>query len=224
MNFVEFLYLQPDYIKKQLRNNENLEMKLISARVATFFNKTCLNENLLPSFTNIYIIYIWNNEMKICEHDNITHPSTLCTRQHYAPVNITHTSTLCTRQHYAPVNITHTSTLRTRQQYAHVNIMRPSTLCTRQHYAPVNITHTSTLCTRQHYALVNIMHPSTLCTRQHYALVNITHSSTLYTRQHYAPVNIPEIVDLICGSNRHNTTQEKSFSIINSINNFSTNC
>ena len=59
MNFGNFLYIQPDNIKKQVRNIENLVKKLAKARVAIVFNKTCLNENLLPTFTNIYIyIYI----------------------------------------------------------------------------------------------------------------------------------------------------------------------
>ena len=55
MNFGELLHLHPEYIKKQLRKIENLELKLANARVAIVFNKTCLNENLLPTFTNIYI-------------------------------------------------------------------------------------------------------------------------------------------------------------------------
>ena len=61
MNFGELIYQQPENIKKMLRNIENLEKKLANARVAILFNKTCLNENTLPKFTNIYIyicIYI----------------------------------------------------------------------------------------------------------------------------------------------------------------------
>ena len=55
MNFGELIYHQPNNIKKLLRKIENLEKKLVNARVAIVFNKTCLNENLLPTFTNIYI-------------------------------------------------------------------------------------------------------------------------------------------------------------------------
>ena len=62
MKFGEFLYIQPDNIKKQVRNIENLEKKLDNARVAIVFNKTCLNKNLLPTFTNIYI-YIYYTSM-----------------------------------------------------------------------------------------------------------------------------------------------------------------
>ena len=43
MNFEEFLYIQPDNIKKQVQNIENLEKKLANARVAIVYNKTCLN-------------------------------------------------------------------------------------------------------------------------------------------------------------------------------------
>ena len=42
MNFGEFLCLQPDNIKKQVRNIENLEKKLANAQVAIVFNKTGL--------------------------------------------------------------------------------------------------------------------------------------------------------------------------------------
>ena len=58
MNFGELLNHQPENIKKFLRKIENLENKLANARVAVVFNKTCLNENLLNIFTNIYVLYI----------------------------------------------------------------------------------------------------------------------------------------------------------------------
>ena len=65
MNFGELLYHQPENIKKILRKLENLEKKLVNARVAIVFNKTCLNETLLPIFTNIdIIIYIYINLVK----------------------------------------------------------------------------------------------------------------------------------------------------------------
>ena len=55
MNFGELIYHQPENIKKLIRKIENLENKLANARVAILFNKTCLNENILPKYTNIYI-------------------------------------------------------------------------------------------------------------------------------------------------------------------------
>ena len=59
MKFGELIHLQSENVKKLLRKIENLEKKLANARVAILFNKTCLNENILPIFTNIYI-YIPN--------------------------------------------------------------------------------------------------------------------------------------------------------------------
>ena len=58
MNFGELIYLQPENIKQRVRKIENLEKKLANARIAILFNKTCLNENILPIFTNIYIYSI----------------------------------------------------------------------------------------------------------------------------------------------------------------------
>ena len=55
MNFGELIYQQPENIKKLLRKIKNLDKKLVNARVAILFNKTCLNENILPKFINIYI-------------------------------------------------------------------------------------------------------------------------------------------------------------------------
>ena len=60
MNFGNLLFGQPDNIKKSLRNIESIEKKLANTRIATVFNQTCLNEYLLPTFTNIYIyIYLY---------------------------------------------------------------------------------------------------------------------------------------------------------------------
>ena len=53
MNFGEFLYIQPDNIKTQVRNIENLEKKLANARVAVVFNKTSLN---IYIYIYIYIL------------------------------------------------------------------------------------------------------------------------------------------------------------------------
>ena len=60
MNFGNLLFQQPYNIRKQLRNIETNEKKLIQAKMAVVFNYTCINENLLPTFTNIYI-YIYSN-------------------------------------------------------------------------------------------------------------------------------------------------------------------
>ena len=55
MIFDKLIYPQPENIKKLIRKIENLEKKLANARSAILFNKTCLNENILSKFTNIYI-------------------------------------------------------------------------------------------------------------------------------------------------------------------------
>ena len=55
MNFGELINHQPEILKKLLRKIGNLEKKLVNARDAVVLNGTCLNENLLPIFTNIYI-------------------------------------------------------------------------------------------------------------------------------------------------------------------------
>ena len=44
--------------KSLIRKYENLNKKLINARNAVVFNKTCIKENLLPNYTDTSI-YIW---------------------------------------------------------------------------------------------------------------------------------------------------------------------
>ena len=66
MNFGELIYQQPENIKKLIRKILNFEKKLDNARVTILFNKTCLNENILPKFIYIYIYIFfkrqdWNN-------------------------------------------------------------------------------------------------------------------------------------------------------------------
>lgn len=59
MSFGELLFqLSPD-AKKIVRGIEALNQKIINTEYAVIFNETCLKENLLPVYTNIYIyIYI----------------------------------------------------------------------------------------------------------------------------------------------------------------------
>ena len=51
MNFENVLFQQPYNIRKQVRNIETHEKKLIEAKMAVVFNNTCINENLLPTYT-----------------------------------------------------------------------------------------------------------------------------------------------------------------------------
>ena len=53
MNFGNLLFLQPDNIKKSLRNIEGIEKKLANTRIATVFNQTCV---LKWIYIYIYII------------------------------------------------------------------------------------------------------------------------------------------------------------------------
>ena len=48
MNFGNLLHIQPDNIKRNMRNIETTEKKLANAKIAVIFNITCLNENLPP--------------------------------------------------------------------------------------------------------------------------------------------------------------------------------
>ena len=58
MNFGNLLYIQPDNVKRNIRNIETTENKLANAKIAVIFSNTCLNENLLPRFSNICIYLI----------------------------------------------------------------------------------------------------------------------------------------------------------------------
>ena len=55
MNFGNLLFQQPYNIRKQVRNIETNEKKLIQTKMAVVFNNTCINENLPPTFINIYV-------------------------------------------------------------------------------------------------------------------------------------------------------------------------
>ena len=59
MSFGDLLYNLPVDVKKNVRAIERIQTKIAKNLVAQQFNVTCLNENLLPKYTNIYIyIYI----------------------------------------------------------------------------------------------------------------------------------------------------------------------
>ena len=48
--------LQPS-IKKLVRDFERRSFKLCKQKISVLFNQTCLNEDILPKYTNIYKIY-----------------------------------------------------------------------------------------------------------------------------------------------------------------------
>ena len=64
-NFGNVVSEYPSECKKFVRELENTTKKVINARNAVLFNETCIANNLLPRYTNIYIyIYIHaNNNM-----------------------------------------------------------------------------------------------------------------------------------------------------------------
>ena len=50
----EIIIQFPNNIKIIIRQLENLERKLVNANMAVLLNRTWINENILPQFTNIY--------------------------------------------------------------------------------------------------------------------------------------------------------------------------
>ena len=59
MSLGEIIFQFPNNIKIIIRQVEKLERQQIKANMAIQFNRTCVNENILPQFTNIYMyIYI----------------------------------------------------------------------------------------------------------------------------------------------------------------------
>ena len=50
--------LENEYLKKEIRNIEKMNKRLIHIKSGINFNNICLKEGLQPTFTNIYI-YIY---------------------------------------------------------------------------------------------------------------------------------------------------------------------
>ena len=55
MNIAQLIFNLPAATKYVVRNVEKCKNKLINCQYAAQFNKTCVNENILPNYTNIYI-------------------------------------------------------------------------------------------------------------------------------------------------------------------------
>ena len=55
MNFGNFLYQFHQETIKRTRELEKIYKQLSKSKNAVAFNKTCLNENILPKYSNIYI-------------------------------------------------------------------------------------------------------------------------------------------------------------------------
>ena len=59
MSLGDILHTLTELHKKTIRRKEKLTKKNIKAKYAIVFNQTCLQEHILPAYTNIYIIYIY---------------------------------------------------------------------------------------------------------------------------------------------------------------------
>ena len=53
MNLAQLIYNLPIEDKRKIRTLEKLRKKEVNTRYSELFNKTCLNENLLPTYTNV---------------------------------------------------------------------------------------------------------------------------------------------------------------------------
>ena len=58
LTFGELLHPLNGHLKNQIRNFEKQKKQILSAKYGILFHKTCLNEELHPTYTNIYI-YIY---------------------------------------------------------------------------------------------------------------------------------------------------------------------
>ena len=50
-------------VRKLFRDIEKKSIKLIEIKSHRAFNECCFNNNLLPNYTNIYIIYMTKNQL-----------------------------------------------------------------------------------------------------------------------------------------------------------------
>ena len=57
-NIGNLIFNLPTQSKKLVRNIEKCNKKIVNNLYAKAFNETCINENILPNYTNIYI-YIY---------------------------------------------------------------------------------------------------------------------------------------------------------------------
>ena len=55
LTFGELLHPLNVYLKNKIRNFEKHKKQILSAKYGILFNQTCLNEELQPTYTNIYI-------------------------------------------------------------------------------------------------------------------------------------------------------------------------
>lgn len=86
MSFIELIFNVPQSLRALFRKLENIEKKLISTNWSITFNKVCLKENILPTYTTIrhhdpavrntsntldYRRYLIKREIELKEKDRI---------------------------------------------------------------------------------------------------------------------------------------------------------
>ena len=55
MSFVNLLHQLPTNLKSMVRNLESINQKIIKTNWSIVFNNVCLNENIMPKYTNMTI-------------------------------------------------------------------------------------------------------------------------------------------------------------------------
>ena len=58
MGLGELIYNLEESTKKQIRTFERCSFKLCKQKTHVLFNETCLREDILPKYTNIYIVCV----------------------------------------------------------------------------------------------------------------------------------------------------------------------
>ena len=58
MDYMELLNSLPSELKSKIRKFENLKTKLINNSWSKIFNEVCLNEKLMPNYTNLIIFVL----------------------------------------------------------------------------------------------------------------------------------------------------------------------
>ena len=59
MNIGNLIFTLPAWQKTLVRKTEKENKKIANTESSLVYNTTCLKENLLPTYTNIHIIYIY---------------------------------------------------------------------------------------------------------------------------------------------------------------------
>ena len=59
MNIGNLIFTLPAWQKTLVRKTEKENKKIANTESSLVYNTTCLKENLLPTYTNIYICILW---------------------------------------------------------------------------------------------------------------------------------------------------------------------